>query len=88
MYTIWKQTLELKKEQIIEIPFDSKFLVAKLQNNQITIWFHCYSENKLEERTILIYGTGHEVLKESEMDYLGTIIQDSFIWHIFEKFYL
>ncbi len=88
MNVIYKQILEIVKEQIIQVPNGAQFLDVKTQRNQLCIWFLCDPENNKEERIILIYGTGNPgVLDVSEIDYLGTTLtdNDSYVWHVFEK---
>ena len=86
MKTIWKYPLELKDEQIIEVPVSSEFLHVGLQNDKICLWalVNSNSNYPLVKKTILIRGTGHDIGGYyTKKDYIGTVQQGQFVWHVF-----
>ena len=97
MRTIWKQELEMKPLQTIQIPFDAKILSVQLQNGNPCIWYLVpHSHNNLEPRDIAMGLTGQSLGDEDSFDeyrYISTVIVSSslnpltcktFVMHWFE----
>lgn len=85
MKIIWKFPIELTDEQRIEIPAGSKILSAQVQNGQICIWAIVDdSEVETEYRPVAIVGTGNK-LWCFDWEFVGTVQQGDFVWHIFIK---
>ena len=61
-----------------------KFLDLKVVDNKITLWA-IVDENTIERfYNFSIIGTGEQITEDIEfMKYLGTVILDSFVWHVF-----
>jgi len=92
MEAIWKFPLQTVDNQVISMPIGAKILSVKNQNStrfgihtdELCIWAICNTDDKLVNREIIIYGTGHEHEK-IEGTYLGTCQQSSFVWHVFMR---
>lgn len=69
--------------QRIPVPKDGKFLTAQVQDEKVCLWYECESSNKLENRTIVIVGTGRTVPEFSK--YIATVQHGRFVWHLFEN---
>ncbi len=41
------------------------------------------AETILEERTFVVYGTGHHIVDKDI--YVGTVLDDPFVWHLYER---
>ncbi len=81
MRKIFKYPIRLTPLQDIEIPEGAYFLDVQLQEKQICIWAIVDTEREKEQHKIVIRGTGHDV--QEDIDYLGTVQQDGYVWHIF-----
>lgn len=88
MNTIWKYVLDTTDTQTIEMPSGAKVLTVQVQNGEPCIWALVNTDNKIEERTFRIYGTGHHmdykyVDKET---YIGSyqLSGGLLVFHLFE----
>lgn len=84
MRTVWKFPLALKPEQTIELPKGAVILFTAVpaMAGEVTMWALIGADREMEPRRFAIRGTGHEV--EEDLLYVGTVIDGSFVWHIFE----
>lgn len=82
--TIWKYRLELKYDQIIEIPARAKILTAQNQGDTIQLWALVNPKLPKEKRKIRIVGTGNDV--SGILIYISTVQMERgmLVWHIFE----
>ena len=79
---IYKQLLELGT-QTIELPLYAKIITVHEQFAQLTMWYIFNEESTItEKRTFSVIGTGHIIPEGSE--YIGTIHQEQYVWHVFE----
>lgn len=83
METIYKYQLEQKKVQTLSIPADAEILDIQRQFNEVWAWVRLDTDKPERERTIVIYGTGHEI-EPAQMKHLKTLQVDGFVWHFFE----
>jgi hypothetical protein len=89
---IWKQVLEQKHDQFIELPAFSKIISTAMQGDDLCIWFECYPENGPTRRRIVICYTGHDDVPENarlapEPVFIGTVLkQNGIVLHIYESF--
>ncbi len=82
---IWKQILDIKDIQTIEVPNGAKMLDVQMQNGTLACWYLCDEKNTKVTRNIAIYGTG-EPLPYEVGEYIGTfqVQRDSLVFHVFE----
>jgi hypothetical protein len=66
------------------MPRGAPVLTAQLQREVLTIWALCDFDAPKEDRTFVVYGTG-ETIQEPPGDYIGTVQDGSFVWHVFEE---
>ncbi len=81
---IWKYTLEC--DCMLTMPFGSKVLSVEVQHGKICLWALVNpTEIETEDRTFIVYGTGHEVT-ETNLEFIGTTLMDNgaLVWHVFE----
>jgi hypothetical protein len=85
--TIWKYELSVTGLQEISIPVGSRFLSVDRQDGRICLWVMVDPKNVNEKRLIEIIGTGNPVPWRVGMSrrHIGTVIMDSFVWHVFER---
>ncbi len=70
---------------VIEMPVGAEILTVKTQNGNPFLWALVDPDNPPEDRYLVIFGTGHEVVTQGK--YLGTFLiqNDSLVFHVFEK---
>lgn len=89
MKTIWKYETPCESIFYITMPKDAEILCFQIDNKTYTpcIWAMVDNENRLEERTFELFGTG--VFMPTEIGkirkYIGTYQNGAFVWHLFER---
>lgn len=77
---IWKFPIE--NGQAIQIPEGSEPLhVAEDPQGQVCIWALIDPEKELAARMVTVVGTGWDVPDAAQ--YIGTIHQGAYVWHIY-----
>lgn len=89
MLTIYKYKLNKSGINQIQMPMDASVISVGLDpKDDICIWAIVDTEKNMDTRTFFVAGTGWDITEEllefSEINYLGTVKQGSFMWHIFE----
>ena len=84
MQTIWKFPLEITDIQHVKMPKGAKILSVRDQGGIPMLWAMVNPEAEVENREIHIVGTGH-MRDMYELTYIGTTVNDIFVWHIFEN---
>lgn len=80
---IWKFPLVLQSEQEILLPQEHKFIHAGLDpEGALCVWAEVQPNTEKGPRIISLRGTGHR-LTGKEGPHIGSILQGSFIWHIY-----
>ena len=78
-------------EQTFRIPRGAKILSIQSQRYHLQIWALVDRTKPEEDRTLVCYGTGRNIDRDSaRLDHLATIQDETglFVWHIFEVFTL
>jgi len=83
MHTIFKQKLDIKDIQTVQLPQDFKILHLGVQQGVPTIWYECTAEMPLVYLDIYCFGTGYRMDNLPAMDYIGTVQIDCFVWHYY-----
>ena len=81
--TIYKYTLALEDEQVIQMPAHAEILSVANQNGNLCLWAKVIPSNKLELYKIYIVGTGNPADHVENNYFIGTVIMNPFVWHIF-----
>ena len=94
MKTVFKYAIPFSFSEIsIFLPKNAKILKIDEQYNSLKerdvlyIWALIdKNETKYEERIFRIFGTGHLIEDDLELEYINTLFteNDSLVWHIFE----
>jgi hypothetical protein len=85
MKVIYKYELQIKSQQVIEIPRQSKFLTLQLQDGVPCVWLEVNTNNtNTTQRVFKMHGTGHEFVNNLDV-YLGTVLINGFVWHYYEE---
>lgn len=83
MKTIFKYPTEITDEQIVMMPKDAHALSTQIQNGRLCIWALVDTDNELVERRVRVFGTGNPVDLQGNWQFLGTVQERVFVWHIF-----
>lgn len=72
--------------ETIEIPKNSTLLNIDMQDEKVTLWYIVDPEVEKETHTFLVLGTGSIVpeLEDAHLEFLKTVFQGPFVWHVFE----
>ncbi len=81
MIQIWKYKVDVGT---IMMPKGAKILTVQMQNDSPHMWVIVDVDAELEERVFEIHGTGHNIRNIDEYEYIGTYIDNPFVWHLFE----
>ena len=84
---IWKWTLAVKDEQIIDLPMGAKILSVQMQAGLPRLWALVNEHETLKQgRRIAIYGTGNP-MPDSAGDYIDTfqMHEGALVSHAFER---
>lgn len=69
---------------VLDLPLNATVLSFQVQGETPVIWvLGDFDQPYRENREFIYVGTGHE-LPEQNLDFIGTIQVDVFVWHLFE----
>lgn len=83
MKRIYKYQLSITRVQEVVMPTGAKLLTAQMQGGMICVWAMVREGAELVKRRFSIVGTGHQS-DLSEKNYVGTVQDDGFVWHVFD----
>jgi hypothetical protein len=85
MKTVFKYTLDLTDDQIVQMPAGSTALHVKEQNGELCIWALVDPDKPTCSRRFFVHGTGH-TLHPGALDYIGTahLHNGGIVLHVFE----
>jgi len=67
----------------VDMPKESKILSVKCIDGYLYIWAIVDILNENETRSFFVAATGQEVTMFCMWEYLGTVKDDDYIWHVF-----
>lgn len=83
--TIWK--FPLSNAGVNSIPLPERASVRLVDLDPMTgiptIWVELDDSDPKRVRRFLVHGTGHRI--EPDEVHVGSVIQGSFVWHVFEQ---
>jgi hypothetical protein len=86
MRKIFKYPLAIDDYQEVLMPLKAEFLCVQIKDGGLMLWALVDAETKgAGYRKILIHGTGNPIDDADEMKYIGTVQQNTLVWHVFEK---
>ena len=89
MQRIWKYALMTPSDQqSVSLPIGAKVLCVQMQHGLATVWALVEEDAGVGAMTTFyMFGTGHPIpLHLQEMiEYVGTVQQDMFVWHVFKE---
>ena len=86
-YRIYKYTLEIPYNHIVEMPQDAQILSVANQDGNLCLWAMGDVDRPSAPRLIETIGTGHPVVQDMgvERRFIGTVLINQFVWHVFER---
>lgn len=85
MRTIHKYEVQLTTRQAIEMPAYPKCLTFQVQDGKATLWAEVNTENDVKPKVFYVFGTGHAIPRNRELNYIGTIQHDGLVWHLYQE---
>lgn len=84
MKKIFKYDLSLRETQEFDVPGFCYFLSVHKQGDSICLWAMVDDFSVTQTAKIRIVGTGHPCDDVVEARFIGTVVDGSFVWHVFE----
>lgn len=69
---------------VFSIPDRSRILCVQDQDGKICMWAEVSEDFPTVERKFQILGTGKNFTVELDRFYIGSVQQESFVWHVYE----
>jgi hypothetical protein len=82
---IYKYKLGIVEHQVIELPVNFKPLKVEFQGKQLCMWAMVDLLNSKNHFDFYIIGTGQEWFDSTPLEYISTVFQGAFVWHIFYR---
>lgn len=82
--TIYKYQLELSAVQGVSMPEGAEILSAANQRGSVCIWAIVDPKAEPKTRLIEVFGTGHILPGAKSRRFIGTVLAEPFVWHVFE----
>lgn len=83
MKTIWKFPLYIVDEQTVQLPDTAQPLSVQIQDGEPCLWALVDPQAPSNPRRVKIFGTGNPVDISGNWNFVGTIQERIFVWHIF-----
>jgi len=81
MTTIWKYTLQIDDGEMIDMPRGARPLAVQVQAGDMCLWAAVDSRAPLVRHKFNIGGTGHPL---PDGEYIGSVQDGPYVWHIFD----
>jgi hypothetical protein len=85
MKTIWKYPVGFYGPNHISLPADAKILHVDRRDHishAVAFWAEVNPSIPSEIRSFQVVGTGHQI--SPNMEHIGTTIDGSYVWHLYE----
>lgn len=86
---IYKYDLAVRDVQTVAMPRGAQLLHVAVQDREadydrrIQLWAAVDTSEEVEQRTFFVVGTGHDCPGPDRAEYVGTVLDDTFVWHVF-----
>jgi hypothetical protein len=88
---VWKFHIPLDDDSTVEMPRYAQVLHVGLDpadppgsHARIAVWAYVLTDQPLWPHRFHVRGTGHEVSPARWRQYVGTVIDTPFVWHVFD----
>ena len=86
MREIWKYRLHMTDDQEVLLPMHAQPLHVGYQRNALCVWVLVHPENPVVLFDVHIAGTGYPVPDEwNPQEYVGTVVGEVLVWHVFMR---
>lgn len=87
MRTIYKYDIFIQDVFTILMPIDAEILTVQTQYGSPYFWAKVDTNAEKERRRFCLFGTGHEIPPEKDLQYIGTfqVSGGSLVFHLFEE---
>ena len=87
--TVWKFPLKRQPLQVVDIPGNAELLTVAMQtvggwDTTFMLWARVRPASPTMPRRIAIVGTGQPAPLRSEAEYVATVFDGPFVWHVFD----
>ena len=82
---VWKYELEITDRQELPLPAGAVILSVANQRGKLCLWAMVNPIVITSIRCIEIIGTGHQIQDLGGLKYIGTVVIDPLVWHVFER---
>lgn len=85
---VWKYPIDVGENRIT-MPKGAKILTAQMQRDTPVLWaevnvYDKHEELACESRNILVTGTGHDIDRNLDLQYIATFQMSWMVWHVYE----
>lgn len=86
-HSIWKFPLTVTDYQTLTMPEGAEILSVQDQDGALCLWALVDPQAPMVERLIEVFGTGHPIPTNMGIsrNYLASVQQGRFVWHVFER---
>ena len=82
METIYKYVVKFDGVTECDVPSGGKIVHFAIQGDRFCFWMQVNPLNEIVTRKFVIVGTGHNIY--ANMKYIGSTLEDIYVWHLFE----
>lgn len=85
--SIYKYELSVTDRQILMLPVRAEVLTVQMQRGKPCLWARVNPEHRQKETRIHIFGTGHEMPADIELEYISTfqMHDGDLVFHVFKE---
>lgn len=87
MRTIYKYNLDLQETQEKSMPAGAIALSVQMQDGDLCLWALVDTSSKSQLRRVWIRGTGTDCVGMCKQEYIGSVQDGPYIWHVFLQEY-
>jgi hypothetical protein len=82
--TVWKFTLDITDVQEIAVPIGAEPLHVAMQDGVLCLWALVDPDCSHVLRPFYVTGTGNPAPAPPVANYIGSVHQSPFVWHVWE----
>jgi hypothetical protein len=91
MIAIYKYSIPILTAPVtLDLPKGAIIRYVDMQDGNVTLWIQVETTKVLQRRNFMVFGTGEQIaINQEDYDdnwvFIGTVLDHSFVWHVFEK---
>jgi len=83
--TIYKYPLVIADRQLVSMPVKSMVRAVMMQRGVLCLWAEVDPLSTVVSHAFYIVGTGHQLPDVPYLYYLGSVIDGSLVWHVYQE---